>query len=319
MKNNGAIPRSLSSAVGAVLLGLALPAGAVDWAGVKGKDMSLVFPGQSSWEWILTPSDHDGAKKFREGKACRECHEGEENKVGEATVSGKTPKGQAIAGMAPVIMLNVKAAHDAERLYVRMEWAEGASPAGPKQDPNVEAKATIFWDDGHVVAMDRGGCWGACHDDQVGMPSAKSGVDLPMYLPDSRTKITRAGGDENYKSADDLAKLVEEGKFLEYWHAHLDRGKPAMVEDGDVLEKLRKSDKPLAAAEGGFANGKWSVVFSRALKGGAPGRKDFVPGTVYSVGFAVHDAWTTGRYHHVSFRYTLALDAGKADIIAAKQ
>lgn len=319
MKNLPRIPALLSAVAGVLLVFAALPAYAIDWSGVKGENIALFFPGQSSWEWILTPSDHDGAKKFRSGKACRACHDGEQKKMGEETVAGKNPKGEPVQGMPPVITVNVKAAHDAERLYVRLEWSEASAPAGQKQDPKVEEKATIFWDDGQVLSFDRGGCWAACHNDLVGMPRAKSGTDLTMYLTDSRTKITYSGGDENYKSADQLAKLLSDGKFLEYWRADLNRGQAAVPIDGYVLDKRHEEKSPLITAEGGYQNGKWTVVFSRKLKAGAPGHKDFVPGKTYSMGFAIHDAWTTRRFHHVSFRYTLALDQGKADIIALKQ
>lgn len=319
MKHPGGIRITFGLLAGIALGMIALPAHAIDWSTVKGRDIALMFPGQSSWEWILTPSGHDGAQKFRSGKNCRGCHQGEQKDIGEATLSGKNPKGQPVEGMKPVVMLNVKAAHDAERLYVRLEWNDTPGPAGPKQDPKTEAAASIFWDDGHVFAFDRGGCWSACHNDLVGMPDAKPGMDLTMYLPASRTKITMSGGGENYKSPDQLAKLMGEGHFLEYWHARLNRGQAPVPVDGYVLDKRHENTTPMIQAKGGFSNGKWVVIFSRKLHAGAPGHKDFVPGKTYIVGFAIHDGWATGRYHHVSFQYTLALDQGNADIIAVKR
>ena len=65
------------------------PAWAVDWAGVPGKDVVLFYPGQSPFEWQLTPTDHSGAPKFRDGKNCHECHDGEEKSMGTLLVSGK--------------------------------------------------------------------------------------------------------------------------------------------------------------------------------------------------------------------------------------
>ena len=29
----------------------------------------------ASFEWALTQTDHSGAKKFREGKNCKDCHQ----------------------------------------------------------------------------------------------------------------------------------------------------------------------------------------------------------------------------------------------------
>ena len=78
--------------LGAALAALALwaaPAGAVDWNAVQGKDVTMFYPGQASWEWVLTPTSHSGAPVFREGKNCHECHKGEEKRMGDTIVSGK--------------------------------------------------------------------------------------------------------------------------------------------------------------------------------------------------------------------------------------
>jgi len=43
------------------------------------------------------------------------------------------------------------------------------------------------------------------------------------------------------------------------------------------------------------------------------------PGKEYNFGFAIHDDHTAGRYHYVSFGYTLGLDNAGASINAVKQ
>ena len=50
-----------------------------------------------------------------------------------------------------------------------------------------------------------------------------------------------------------------------------------------------------------------------------PQTKNIVAGLVYSFGIAIHDEYTLGRHHHVSFLHTFALDQGKADFIATRQ
>ena len=55
------------------------------WAAAK--DVALFYPGQSSWEWVMTESDHSGAGKFRGGKNCAACHVGDEKNMGESLVS----------------------------------------------------------------------------------------------------------------------------------------------------------------------------------------------------------------------------------------
>lgn len=297
---------------------VAAPVQAIDWAGVEGRNVTLFYPGQSSWEWVLTPSDHDGGKDIREGKTCWDCHEAEEEDMGAKMVTGEKIEPDPIEGKRAAIDVNVKAAHDGARLYVRLEWADAETSVGRKLDPENEAKATVMIGDGKLVAFQRGGCWATCHDDVKGMPSA-DGAELTKYIAQSRTKITRSGGGENYKSDSELEKLLQDGVFLEYWHAHLNKGAAPVPGDGYILEKRHKNDNPAVTAEGGYENGRWVVVLSRKLDEGGPGHKRIASGTVYTVGFAIHASYADGRRHHVSFQRTLALDKGKADIIAERR
>ena len=102
---------------GGVLLS-AGPVLAIDWAGVPARDVTVFYPGQSSWEWALTPTDHQGAPKFREGKDCHDCHRGEEASLGDKVVSGKVNEPAPIAGKPGSIVAHVKVAHDEQRFYV---------------------------------------------------------------------------------------------------------------------------------------------------------------------------------------------------------
>jgi hypothetical protein len=307
----------------AVVIGLILmitgPSNAIDWNSVQGKDIVLFYPGQASWEWALTQSDHSGAKKFREGKKCRECHRGEERKIGELIVSGRKLEPHPTAGKRGSIGVNVKMAHDGERLHIRLAWEAGKRGGGPKMNPKFESMATVMIDDGHLVSAKRAGCWGACHDDAIGMASAKQGQKLTKYLAGSRTKITRQGGGESYKPKGDLDQLLSKGLFLEYWQARLNRGAAAVAVDGYILDKRHETPKSAIAADGKFDGGKWVTVLSRPLKPGQTVQKDIVPGSEYTLGFAVHDDYSDHRYHHISLGYTMVLDKGKADFVAVKQ
>ena len=298
---------------------LATPALAVEWNAVKGQDIVLFYPGQASWEWALTQSDHSGNKKFREGKDCIECHGGEERDIGKKIASGEKLEPKPIKGWPAAIDVNVKFAHDDQRLYVRLEWADVEVAGGPKGDPETEDKVTLILDDGKLVEAKRAGCWGACHDDAIGMASATAGRELTKYLARSRTKITRAGGGETYKPQGELDKLLAGGQFLEYWQARLNQGKPAVAVHGYILDKRHKDEAPLLEAESQYADGRWTVVMSRQMEAGRPGYKDIVPGTVYSLGIAIHPSYSEHRFHNVSFERTLVLDRGKADFVAVKQ
>jgi len=317
MRNIAAVP---------LVAGLALvgglgasPARAIDWNSVQGKEVVLFYPGQASFEWALTQSDHSGAPKFREGKNCEECHRGEEAKIGDLIVSGKKLEPNPIPGKRGSIKSTVKIAHDADRLYVRIEWPDGPPLSAPHIDKEFEVKATVMIGTDAVVEAKRAGCWGSCHDDAIGMASDPPNADLTKYLARSRTKITRQGGGENFKPASDIQKLLNDGIFLEFWQARLNKGKPAVPAGGYILDKRHQLDNPPVAAEASFANGMWTVVLSRKLVMGQPGHNDLVPGQTYHIGFAIHDAYAEHRFHHVTFGYSLVLDSGSADFVAAKQ
>jgi cytochrome c-type protein NapC len=57
---------------------------------------------------------------------------------------------------------------------------------------------------------------------------------------------------------------------------------------------------------------------TRKLKSGQPGDHALEAGKTYTVGFAVHDDYAWGRFHHVSLDMRLGLDA-EGEIKAVKQ
>ena len=292
------------------------PAYGLDWSGVPAQEVVLFYPGQASFEWSLTQADHSGAKKFREGKTCFECHQGEEADIGALIVSGQKVEPTPISGKPGSIKAAVQTAHDGERLYIRIQWTDTGPPSGTKMDPEFEVKVTMMIDDGTLVEAKRAGCWGACHDDAIGMASAPAGVEITKYLGLSRTELTRQGGGENYKPSAELEASLTNGQFMEFWQARLNKGAAAVPADGYILDKRHRNESPLVEAEAEFANGTWTVVLSRQLTAGQTGRKDIVAGKTYYVGFAIHDAYAEHRFHHVSFERTLVLDEGSADFVA---
>lgn len=311
----------LLSLTGLAGIGLiwAAPAFAIEWSGVSAKEVTLFYPGQSSFEWTLTQSDHSGASKFREGKRCDECHRGEEAKIGDLIVSGKKLEPNPVPGKRGSIRAEVRTAHDSERLYFRIEWPDSPPLSGSRMDEEFEEKVTVMISDGTVVSAKRAGCWGSCHDDAIGMPSDPSDADLTKYLPRSRTQLSRQGGGQNYKSQSDLQALMGENQFLEFWQARLNKDAAAVPADGYILEKRHQSDSPAVSAEAEFADGKWTVVLSRPLSASRDGHINIAAGQTYYLGFAIHDNYAEHRFHHVTFGYTLILDSGSADFVAAGQ
>lgn len=303
----------------AVPLGLALAAGpahAVDWNTVQGKDVTLFYPGQASWEWVLTPADHSGAPKFREGKNCKQCHDGEAKDMGALIASGKKREPHPLGKRGSIVM-NVKMAHDGDSLHARFEWPDSGQAPAEKMD-KYSARVTMMFDDGKVKEAARAGCWGVCHDDASDMESA-GGKEREKYLAASRAKITRQGGGDELKPQADIDQMKAQGIFLEYWQARLTAGAAAEPADGHILEKRITHDKPVVTAEGKLEGGKWVVVLSRKMKVGDADHKDLASGGVYNVGFAVHDQSAIHRFHHVSFEHKFAIDQGEADFVAVKK
>jgi hypothetical protein len=295
------------------MLALSLPAAAgPNWSAVPAKDVQLFYPGQSSWEWVMTPSDHSGADKFRGGKNCAACHIGDEKNMGALLVSGKKNEATPIAGKPGAIDAKVQFARDDQNLYVRLVVAEGSQP-NARMDSAFDTKVTMMIEPGTVMEANRAGCWEGCHEDSAAMPAA-GGSLRTMYLPKTRAHLTRQGGGDAL--AANLAALKGAGYELEYWQARLNPGAPASSINGVIFDK-REEVKPTAVTtEASYAGGTWTVVMSRKLN--ASGMVPLVAGKQYTVAFAVHSGHTAKRFHYVSFERTMVLDGGTADFVAKK-
>jgi len=291
---------------------------AIDWTKVEAKQVTLFYPGQSSWEWILTKSDHGGAKNFRKGKDCRECHQEEEKDMGRLIVSGKKLEPDPILGKRGYIVVDIKTAYDASNFYIQLSWKETGKVINNKMAKD-QSKVTLLFDDGHVKGVTRAGCWASCHDDATLMRSAPQGKEVNLYLSKSRTKLTRNGGGDNYQSDATLEKMLSDGYFIELWQARLNQTQAVKAVDGYLLDKRYASELTQISAVAEFNKGRWTVELSRKLTPNLPQTKDIVANKLYSFGIAIHDEYTYGRRHHVSFLHTFALDQGKADFIAVKQ
>ncbi len=309
----------LAAVLGFAAAGISLATqnvGAVNWDSVKGKDVTLFFPGQASWEWVL--SDHSASKTVRKGGHCRECHDTEEPEMGNKMVAGKKLEPAPIAGKPGSVPINVKAMHDADRLYVRVQWKDTGFHSGKKMDDQHPVKIALMMADKSVKESTIAGCWGACHDDATGMASAGD-AKRALYLSGSRSEITRKGGGDAIKPDAQLDTLLAAGNFMEFWQAEVRADQKVDANDGYVLEKRNKSKTPLVESTAQLKDGVWSVVLSRKLKVNEKGHRSFESGQPYNIGFALHDDYASGRIHYVSFGYTLALDSGDADFVARKQ
>ena len=306
---------------------------AVDWSKVAEAKTVLFYPGQTPIEWILTGTDHGGTRAFKKGDRCFECHSNEAADMGTKMVSGAKAEKTPIPGKRAAIPLSIKAAYDADNLYMRFEFPAGPhSPVpfaqGGKMDPENEIKLAMMIDNNKVDMGARSGCWTSCHADSRDMPNAPdkgavgaakgistAGGYISKYVPESRTQFdtTKRDNWDKVKPQADLDALLAGGTFLD-----LTRYKSSGAsEQGYVLaERVLKPGNDVAYT-GKKEGDKWVVTMVRRLKATQPGEVNLVAGQSYSVGFAVHDDYTSGRFHHVSLDLKLGLDA-EGEIKASK-
>jgi cytochrome c-type protein NapC len=287
---------------------------AVDWGGISGKDIDLFYPGQASWEWALTQNSHAAAAMVRQGRACRACHSGQEQMIGNKIISGGNLEPQPLTSIPGSIKINVKAALEEENLYIQISWP--ANKGGANQGQGYQSRVSIILDDGNVAESSRAGCWSACHSDNSGMSDASA--SLSKYLARSRSRMTRTGGGENYKSDTELEDLLKDKIFMEYWMAGLNTGEAPVVIDGYILDRRYENQTPIVTADAQLEDNIWTVTFKRPLDVDAPHYKTIESGKTYQLGLAVHNNYSSGRQHYVSFEYLLTVGHGKADFVAVQ-
>ena len=321
------------------------------WDNVKVTNVTLFYPGQSSFEWVQSGKDHGGARAFTKGgDRCATCHLKEVKDMGAKIVSGEKLEPTPIPGKRAFIDVKVQASHDAENLYLRFQWKNDShTPApfveGGKMDPKNQVKLAMMiaengeGDEPKVALVNRAGCWATCHHDSRYMPHKPKPEDMAKfpditkrlvledggitkYIKSSRTKIEIKGrrgkirgGWEKLKEADELAALLKEGSFLDIYRFNSGDG----AENGHVAASRVMTGGQEFTAKGQLTGNLWEVTMSRPLKSDKPGDISIEPGKLYTIGFAIHDDYVDARFHHVSLEYRLGLDNPEAEINAVKQ
>ena len=125
---------------------------------------------------------------------------------------------------------------------------------------------------------------------------------MPDVKDDKKTKYVKDGA-------------LAGGKFYDLiqWQSKTNKGRDGYIADKRVME----GGKALVDAKGEKKGDTWTVTFTRKLTGGE-GDVALAEGKTVPFGFAIHDDHAGGRFHHVSFGYSLGVGA-KADVTAAKQ
>ncbi len=317
----------------------------VDWAKAGSVDITTFYPGTASIEWILG-RNHGGKRAFTKGDRCIECHGEETADIGQLIVSGESEKElepNLIPNKRGSIPVTVDASHDNENLYLRFSWSDGDHAPVPfvdggKMDPKNPMKLAFMLSTDDVEYADRAGCWGTCHADANKMPFAPEQATLgssdiaarldlnsgvTKYLKESRTKLElkgrrgkALGGWDKLKDQGEIDAAQSAGQYMDLVRYKSADGE---VEDGQILAERKMHGGQGAEVEAALNDGTWSVTVKRKLVSDKEGDVDIKAGQIYNFGFAIHDDYSTGRYHHVSLGYKLALDNDEAEVNAKKQ
>jgi hypothetical protein len=180
---------------------LAADPATIDWGKIPTNKVALLYPGQSSYEWLISDEHKGAAKETKRGDACVSCHddEKEERIQGAKILKGGHPlEPVALPGKNGHIDLAVQAAFDDKNAYLRFQWktnsksntgvnypayrfdgkewkSYGAQRLHPntiagKTPPVYEDRLAIVLDDGKVPGFANHGCWLTCHDGERNMP-----------------------------------------------------------------------------------------------------------------------------------------------------
>jgi len=305
----------------------------VDWSKAGSREITLLYPGETSMEWVLTGKDHGGARPLvKGGDRCTTCHDKEAADMGKKMVSGEKAESQPIPGKRASIPVNVETTHDGENLYLRFTWPEGEHAPVPfveggKMDPENPMKLALMFSTDDVEFADRSGCWQTCHHDVRTMPhtpeaDAAAGSDvakrldlatgITKYLKESRSKVEvkgrrgkKRGGWDKLKSEEEVKEALAANQFMDLLRYKSGKGE---TEDGYILDQRYMSGGQGFETDVRQEGGDWVVVMKRKLKSDQPGDISIESGKVYNFGFAIHDDFSDARFHHVSLGYKLGLD-----------
>lgn len=187
---------ALAVAVLSIGIAQAGDAGKVNWSKIPTSELTLFYPGQSSYEWTINADHGPGATETRAGKNCLECHAEEEADIGNLIASGKKLEPSPIPGKPGSLKVQVQAAYDNDYLYLRASWPSKEAgqyhdyitykdgkwvkygshrtskkvAAGQEQAVYEDRFSVMLGDGKRVPEFNNVGCWATCHNDMRFMP-----------------------------------------------------------------------------------------------------------------------------------------------------
>ncbi len=298
-----------------------------NWSAAPAREIVVFYPGEGSMEWVLG-SKHGGKRAFKTGDRCVDCHDEETADMGQKIVTGEKLESTVIPGKRGSIPVSVQAMHDADNLYLRFQWADTEHAPVPfveggKMDPDNSMKLALMLATDEVEYADRAGCWGTCHADLNSMPFAPEGQDVTKYLTESRTKIELRGrnnkplgGWDKRKGEDEIQSEYDAGHYMDIIRYKAGEGK---TEDGAILADRVMDEQSASDFNASKQGGQWVVEITRPLKSGSADDIELALDQTYNFGFAIHDDYSSARFHHVSLGYKLGFDNNEAEINAVQK
>jgi hypothetical protein len=254
----------------------------INWSRIAPTNLTLFYPGQSSYEWVRSSAHEGASRQVQRGDACVGCHDeaGAEKELGANLVKAGRLEPTPVAGKPGSVDLNVQAAYDDKNAYLRFQWKTAKPYPGsehqylrfdghewkvygfPKLDKVVqdgtqpgiyEDRMTIMIDDGKVPGFAQQGCWLTCHDGQRDMPKqfTKAEVEANALLTaikktDVRKYLPDTRTDpsdwKTGKSVEEIARLKAAGYFVDLVQWRAHRSHAVGMADDGYVLEWRLSD-----------------------------------------------------------------------------
>ena len=282
----------------------------INWGEIPVAEFRLFYPGQTSWDWLISPQKgftHPGSPVIKAGVSCRTCHKRggtapDEEALGKKLVVKGRAENDPIEGKRPIIDLRVKAAYDDQDIYFWFQWEtdepgvyhnvmrfdgkKWVSYGGAKPDEKLglyEDRITLLLgykqgspgyvtaDAGVTYGFQSAGCFITCHDSMREMR-----YDAAKNKKGVRAVFPKAGDIRKYiLITRKVAQGVDPTKLKGVTEVE---GRWALLKDKEELATMRKRGQFLdmwmwrAARSGpiGYADDIWVFDYRNSDKGKGP-------------------------------------------------
>lgn len=306
----------------------------IDWSKIESREMVLFYPGVSSWEFLQSEDHRLGGREIKKaGKECRKCHlgrTGELDMKADEIASGafKMKRSQKPFEPSPerakkgTMRLALKTAYDSEFFYIMASWDSKGRGFGKSAAENIASDRISFQFNRDEPYFRKYGCFIACHNDLNTMPEnppQKAVAANPYYKALGRDDVRLYAfyaRDAWDKPIEAVIARKKAGGLIDLISVELE-GRALKAHDGWVLEDRRWEEQSDLTATGGFAGGRYTVVFKRSLKARDSLDQGIEEGQAITFAVAVHEDNVDKRRHYVSFPFTIGFNAD-ADIRAKR-